>query len=137
MVCRWWVMIMNCVLSRYLRTRVRKRLMLMVVERGLDLIEDVERARPCQEQGEQEGDGGHGLLSPGEQAETTGGLVGELDLQGDPSGLFAPLFVLALKVRTVAVAAGLGSVSLRVPFAPGNTAAITPEKCSFVASKTS
>src|SRR3954452_24025216 len=40
-----------------------------VVERGLDLIEDVERTRPRQEDSEQEGDRGHRLLAAREQRE--------------------------------------------------------------------
>ena len=54
-----------------------------VVERGLDLVEDVEGARPGEKDREQEGDRGHRLLAAGEQREPLHGLAGGRDLDLD------------------------------------------------------
>src|SRR3954452_10629526 len=55
-----------------------------VVERGLDLVEDVERARLGQEDREEEGDRGHRLLAAAEQREALGRLARRRDLDLDP-----------------------------------------------------
>ena len=54
-----------------------------VVERGLDLVEDVERARPGEEDGEQERERGQRLLAAGEQREALGRLARGRDLDLD------------------------------------------------------
>src|SRR4051812_18712610 len=54
-----------------------------VVERGLDLVEDVERARAGEEHREQERQRGHRLLAAGEQRQALGGLARGRDLDLD------------------------------------------------------
>ena len=54
-----------------------------VVERGLDLVEDVERARPGEEDGEQERERGQRLLAAGQQRQALGRLAGGRDLDLD------------------------------------------------------
>ena len=54
-----------------------------VVERRLDLVEDVERARPGEEDGEQEGERSQRLLAAGEQRQALGRLAGRGDLDLD------------------------------------------------------
>src|SRR4051794_16475468 len=54
-----------------------------VVERGLDLVEDVEGARPGEEDREQEGDRGHRLLAAREQRQAFHRLAGGRDLDLD------------------------------------------------------
>ena len=72
-----------------------------VVERGLDLVEDVERARPGEEDGEQERERGHRLLAAGEQRQALGRLARGRDLDLD-----AHLVVRA--VADVLLVVGLG-----------------------------
>src|ERR1700737_1858335 len=55
-----------------------------VVERGLDLVEDVERARFGQEDGEQDGERGQRVLTAGEQRGPLHRLAGRCDLDLDP-----------------------------------------------------
>ncbi len=66
-----------------------------VVEGGLDLVEDVEGARPRQEDGEDEGDRDQRLLTAGEQRELAGRLAGrgDLDLDAELLALFLGLLV--------------------------------------------
>ena len=54
------------------------------VERGVDLVQQAERSRPDQEDGENEGDGGHGLLAAGQQAHARELLAGRVDHVFDP-----------------------------------------------------
>ena len=61
-----------------------------VVERGLDLVEDVEGARPGEEDGEDEGQRDQRLLAAGEQRELAGRLAGRGDLDLDPELARAP-----------------------------------------------
>ena len=61
-----------------------------VVERGLDLVEDVERARPGEEDGEQERERGHRLLAAGEQRQALGRLAGGRDLDLDAHLVLGP-----------------------------------------------
>jgi chromosome segregation protein len=58
-----------------------------VVKRRLDLVEDVERTRPGEEDGEQESDGGHRLLAAGEQRQALHRLARGGDLDLDPEQL--------------------------------------------------
>src|SRR5215218_2465245 len=51
-----------------------------VVERGLDLVEDVERARPGEEDREQERERGQRLLTAGQQRQPLGRFAGGSDL---------------------------------------------------------
>ncbi len=55
-----------------------------VVERSLDLVEDVEGAGPGEEDGEDEGQRDQRLLTAGEQRELAGRLAGRGDLDLDP-----------------------------------------------------
>ena len=55
-----------------------------VVERGLDLVEDVEGAGSGEEDGEDEGERDQRLLAAGEQRELAGRLAGRRDLDLDP-----------------------------------------------------
>ena len=64
-----------------------------VVEGGLDLVEDVEGARPGEEDGEDEGQRDQRLLAAGEQLELARRLAGRGDLDLDPE-LVALLFLL-------------------------------------------
>ena len=75
---------MNWARSEYGAEQVEEAVDVEVVERGLDLVEDVERARLGQEHGEQEGQRGHRLLAAGEQREPLHRLAGRGDLDLDP-----------------------------------------------------
>ena len=67
-----------------------------VVERGLDLVEDVERARPGEEDGEQERERGHRLLAAGEQRQALGRLARGRDLDLDAELVLRRLLVFVL-----------------------------------------
>src|SRR5829696_3014012 len=82
-----------------------------VVERGLDLVEDVERTRPGEEDGEHEGQRDERLLAPGEEREALRGLAGRGDLDLD-----AGLGLLVL------LTLGLGRLTLRRRFTSHNRA---------------
>src|SRR5215218_7689211 len=69
-----------------------------VVEGGLDLVEDVEGARPGEEDGEDEGQRDQRLLAAGEQLQFPRRLAGRGDLDLDPL-LVALLFFLLLGLR--------------------------------------
>src|SRR4051794_10094867 len=60
-----------------------------IVERRLDLVEDVERARLGEEDREQERERGQRLLATREQAQALGGLAGGRDLDLDAEQLLA------------------------------------------------
>ena len=74
---------MNCARSAYSRSSVEEAVDVEVVERGLDLVEDVERARPGEEDGEQEGERGHRLLAARQQRQALHRLAGGRDLDLD------------------------------------------------------
>src|SRR5918999_27357 len=67
-----------------------------VVERGLDLVQDVERARPGQEYGEHERQRHEGLLAARQQRQPLGGLAGRRNLDLD-AGL--ALLLLLVRIR--------------------------------------
>ena len=71
-----------------------------VIERGLDLVEDVERARPGQEYGEHEGERHQRLLAPGHQRQPARGLARgrQLDLDAELV-LFLALALALIPVR--------------------------------------
>ena len=88
-----------------------------VVERGLDLVEEVERARPREEEREEERDRAERLLAAGEQREPRDLLARRLELDLD-AGLLAP----RRRRRT----------SSR-PLPPGKSVAATSAKCCSTA----
>ena len=61
--------------------------MLRVVERGLDLVQDVERARAREEHGEHEGERDERLLAARQQRQALGRLAGRRDLDLDAGRL--------------------------------------------------
>ena len=71
----WCVTTMNCARSEKRAQDLQETVDVEVVERGLDLVEDVERARPGEEDGEQERERGHRLLAAGEQRQALGRLA--------------------------------------------------------------
>ena len=79
-----------------------------VVERGLDLVEEVERARPGEEQAEQERDRAERLLAAREQRQARDALAGRTQLDLD---------------ARLARSSSSGSVSRRRPSPPGNSVA--------------
>ena len=74
---------MNCARSENAAQEREEAVDVEVVERGLDLVEDVERARPGEEHGEQERERGQRLLAAGEQREALGRLARGRDLDLD------------------------------------------------------
>ena len=80
----WWVTTMNWALARVGAQQLEEAVDVEVVQRGLDLVEDVERARPGQEHREQEGQRGHRLLAAGQQRQALHFLAGRRDLDLDP-----------------------------------------------------
>ena len=95
-----------------------------VVERGLDLVEDVEGARPGEEDGEDEGERDQRLLAAGEQRELAGRLAGRGDLDLDAELL--AFFVLALVAFALLLRLGLLGVAHRVQADPPQAA--TPSR---------
>ena len=136
-----------------------------VVERGLDLVEDVERARLGEEDAEQEGDRGHRLLAAGEQRQALhrlargrdldldaevvvgvdAGLVGRgLGVGGGLGGRLgldlggAVAGVVGLRRRRAPAAAPLSSrTSVRRPPPPGNSVCDSSSKFLAAASNVS
>ena len=122
-----------------------------VVERRLDLVEDVEGARPGEEHGEHERQRHQRLLAAREQRQPLRGLAGRRDL--DLDAVVGPL-VLLLRLLGAASAAGASSsarparrrrpaagrsglTSRSRPAPPGNRCATTSSKFFAAASKVS
>ena len=63
----WCVMTMNCALFGVAAQQLDEAADVRVVERGLDLVQEVERVRPREEEREQERDRSERLLAAGEQ----------------------------------------------------------------------
>src|SRR5262249_14957838 len=88
-----------------------------VVERRLDLVEKIERARPGEEQREEEGDRAERLLAAGEKREPLDALAGgtQLDLDARP---FRFLLGVGLRPPQAALAAGEDGRSDALEVAP-------------------
>ena len=87
-----------------------------VVERGLDLVEDVERARPREEDGEHERERHQRLLAAGEQRQSLRRLAGWRDLDLDaaprsPPSASARLLVAVRRLGSGPAATGRGPIS--------------------------
>ena len=123
-----------------------------VVERGLDLVEDVERARPGEEDGEQERERGQRLLAARQQRQALGRLAGGRDLDLDAGvvvlllllGLGGGLGILVRRGLVVGLAppsTGRGPASSRTsrsrPRPPGKSCSATSSKLRAAASKVS
>ena len=109
-----------------------------VVQRGLDLVQDVERARPGQEDGEHEGQGDEGLLAAGEQREPLHRLAGRghLDLDARLCGDFlrrltrAPRLPRAPPPRPAPAAGRRGAPAAAGRGRPGTGAGPRPRSCA-------
>ena len=89
-----------------------------VVERGLDLVHQVEGRRAAAEHGEQEGEGHQGPLAAGQQGQPAHVAARRADLDLDPG-----------------VERFSGSVRDSRPVPPGNREVIRLEKCSLTSAK--
>ena len=105
----------SCASSRNSWTRARKRLQVDVVERGLDLVHQVEGRGPAAEDGEEEGQRRHGALAAREQRDPAHVAPGRADLDLDAG------------VEQVVRARS----ATRRPVPPGNSMATSVEKCSL------
>ncbi len=76
----WWVITMNCARSAVAPQQRQEAIEVEIVERRLDLVEDVEGARAREEHREQERQRGHRLLAAGEQRQALGRLARGRDL---------------------------------------------------------
>src|SRR5437588_766021 len=94
-----WISLLSAwrVLRMFLRPRrvraqqVQEPADVQVVERSLDLVENVERAGPGEEHREQKGERRHRLLTAGEQREAFHLLAGRSDLDLDPEDVLLEL----------------------------------------------
>ena len=141
----WWVTTMNCARPEKERQHLQEAVDVEVVEGGLDLVEDVERARAGEEDREQERERGHRLLAAGEQREALGRLARgrDLDLHAHVV-LRALLFLFGLAAGSSVSAppsTGRGPASSltsrSAPRPPGKRCSTTSSKFFAAASKVS
>ena len=94
---------MNCALLGVAAQQREEAVDVEVVERGLDLVEHVERARPREEDREQEGQRRERLLAAGQQRQALHRLAGRrhLDLDAEQVLLVAGILGLGLGLRRI------------------------------------
>ena len=103
-----------------------------VVERGLDLVEDVERARAREEHGEQERERGHRLLAAGEQRQALGRLAGGGDLDLDARKLRSSSPRRPRRSLSASAAASIASASRSSPCGQRLAAEHRPRRLLFI-----
>ena len=96
---------MNCARSRVAAQQLDEAADVRVVERRLDLVEEIERARPREEEREQERDRAERLLAAGEEREPRHPLAGRAQLDLDARLAPRPPFQLGLGQAQAALAA--------------------------------
>ena len=91
-----------------------------VVEGGLDLVEEIERARPREEEREEEGDRAEGLFAAGEEREPLHTLPGgaQLDLDAGLVPVFSVLLGLSEPESAFAAVYGYEWYARRGPVGP-------------------